>query len=93
MTRHLPLLLSAAAVCASGCAAVSDVVATGAGTYMVSSHGVMGYSSGGAERAKAFAAADTFCKQQGKQVQSLSSSDTPSGFGRIASGDVEFGCL
>ena len=77
-----------------GCAGVTDVVSTGPDTYMVASHGVMGWSSGGAQKAKAFKEADAFCKSLGKQLQPISTNETPGGgFGKIASGEVHFRCL
>ena len=38
----------------AGCAGATHVVSTGPGTYMIASHGVMGWSSGPAQKAKAF---------------------------------------
>lgn len=77
----------------SACAGVTGVVSTGPGTYMVASHGTMGWSSGGAQRAKAFQDAEAFCKNEGKQFQPIGSREEPSGFGKIASGEVEFRCI
>lgn len=81
------------ALLAQGCAGVTDVVKTGPDTYMVASHGTMGWSSGSAQKAKAFQAADEYCNSLGKQVESIRSSETPSGFGQIASGEVHFKCM
>ncbi|WP_293604950.1 hypothetical protein [Polaromonas sp. UBA4122] len=77
----------------AGCAGVTDVVSTGPDTYMVASHGTMGWSSGGAQKAKAFQEADNYCKNLGKQFQSIGTKESPSGFGQIASGEVEFRCV
>ena len=78
----------------AGCAGVTDVVSTGPDTYMVASHGVMGWSSGGAQKAKAFQKADAFCKSLGKHLLPISTNETPGGgFGKIASGEVYFRCL
>lgn len=77
----------------TACAGVTDVVSTGPDTYMVASHGVMGWSSGPAQKAKAFQEADAYCKSLGKQPKSISANETPSGFGKIASGEVEFRCV
>jgi hypothetical protein len=43
-------------VCASltACTGVTHVVTTGPDTYMIASHGTMGWSSGPAQKAKAF---------------------------------------
>lgn len=76
-----------------GCAGVTDVVKTGPETYMVASHGTMGWSSGPAQKAKAYQSAEAYCNTLGKQVEPISSSETPSGFGRIASGEVHFKCV
>lgn len=78
----------------AGCAGVTNVVSTGPDTYMIASHGVMGWSSGSAQKAKAFQEADAFCKSLGKQLQPISTNETPGGgFGQIASGEVQFRCL
>lgn len=76
-----------------GCASTSDVVSVGSDTYMVSAHGVMGYSSGPEQKAKAYRSAEDFCKARGKVSQPVSESETPSGFGRVASGEVKFRCV
>ena len=47
LTLVIPTLLA-------GCAGATHVVSTGPGTYMIASHGVMGWSSGPAQKAKAF---------------------------------------
>ena len=86
------LFLSATLILA-GCAGVTDVVSTGSNTYMVASHGTMGWSSGGAQRAKAYQQATEFCQTKGMQMQSIGTKETPSGFGKIASGEVEFRCV
>ena len=78
----------------TACAGVTDVVSTGKDTYMVASHGTMGWSSGGAQKAQAFTQADAFCKKVGKQMQVISESDSGSGgFGKISSGEVSFRCV
>ena len=82
-----------ALVALAGCASTSDVVSVGSETYMVSAHGVMGHSSGPEQKAKAFKSAEAFCKEKGKGFQTVSEAETPSGFGRIASGEVRFKCV
>ena len=77
----------------TACAGVTDVVRTGPDTFMVASHGTMGWSSGPAQKAKAFQSAETYCASIGKQVEQISSSETASGFGKIASGEVHFKCI
>jgi len=81
------------AVLLAACAGVTDVVKTGPETYMVASHGTMGWSSGPAQKAKAFQSAEAYCNALGKQSEPMSSSETPSGFGRIAAGEVHFKCV
>ena len=82
-----------ALVMLGGCAGVTDVVSTGPNTYMVASHGTMGWSSGPAQKAKAFQDANDFCKKQGKIAEGIRGSETGSGFGKIASAEVEFRCV
>ena len=93
-TRTLTWAYCIAAVSlVAGCAGVTDVVSTGPDTYMAASHGVMGWSSGGAQKAKALQKADAFCKSLGKQLQPIGTNETPGGFGKIAAGEVHFRCL
>jgi hypothetical protein len=80
-------------LCVAGCGGVTDVVKTGPDTYMVASHGTMGWSSGSAQKAKAFQDAENYCAKMGKQVQQVEAKESPGGFGRIASGEVEFRCV
>jgi hypothetical protein len=77
----------------AGCAGATHVVSTGPGTYMIASHGTMGWSSGPAQKAKAFEEAGDYCKKLGKEMQPINSSETESGFGKIASGEVDFRCV
>jgi hypothetical protein len=60
---------------------------------MVAKHGTMGWSSAGAQKAKAFEQADAFCRAKGKEVESVNEHETDSGFGRIASAEIEFRCV
>jgi hypothetical protein len=76
-----------------GCAGVTDVVSTGPDTYMIASHGTMGWSSGPAQKAQAFTQANEYCKKIGKTLQVISSKDSGNGgFGVISSGEVTFKC-
>jgi hypothetical protein len=77
----------------TGCAGVTHVVSTGPDTYMVATHGTMGWSSGPAQKAKAFDEANDYCKKLGKEMRPINSSETESGFGKIASGEVDFRCV
>ena len=90
MTRRIGISVFALLV---GCAGVTDVVPVGQDTFMIASHGVMGWSSAGAQKAKAFQAAAEYCKNLGKELQPIRTSETPGGFGKIAAGEVEFRCL
>ena len=81
------------AVALTGCAGTTNIVSTGPGTYMAASHGVMGWSSGPAQKAKAFQDAGAYCGNIGRQLEPIRSSEVPSGFGKIASGEVEFRCI
>jgi hypothetical protein len=82
-----------AALFVASCAGATHVVPTGPNTYMVASRGTMGWSSGGAQKAKAFEEADAYCKASGKVFQVIRTNETAGGFGQIASGEVEFRCL
>jgi hypothetical protein len=77
----------------TGCAGTTNqVVPTGYDTYMVANHGTMGWSSAGAQKAKAYEQANAFCKAKNKEVETVSEHVTDSGFGKIASADIEFRC-
>jgi hypothetical protein len=95
MSRQIKNALCVGALAlATGCAGTThQIVPTGQGTYMVASHGTMGWSSAGAQKAKAFEDANNYCKQQGKEVQTISNRETDSGFGKIASAEIEFRCV
>lgn len=88
------LVAALAAIGVTGCAGVTDVAPTGPDTYMVASHGTMGWSSGPAQKAVAFEKADAYCKERGKAVQVIKASDSGSGeYGKISSGEVDFKCV
>lgn len=94
MPNIVRMIVGFAIVSCAGCAGVSgQVVPTGQGTYMIADHGTMGWSSAGAQKAKAFETANTFCQKQGKEVKPLSDRETDSGFGKIASAELEFLCV
>lgn len=81
-----PLLLA-------GCAGATHVVPAGPDTYLIASHGVMGWSSGAAQKAAAMEQADAHCKRLGRIFEPVRTNETPGGFGQIASGEVEFRCI
>ena len=78
----------------AGCAGTTgEVVPTGADTYMVARHGVIGNSSGASQKARAFQDANAFCGKSGKIIAVIGSHETESAFGKAASGEVEFRCV
>ena len=78
----------------TGCAGITDVVSTGADTYMIASHSTMGWSSGPAQKAQAFTQANDYCQKMGKTMQIISARDSGNGgFGFISSGEVTFKCV
>ena len=77
----------------TACASVSNVVATGPGTYMVAAHGIDGNGSGAAQKAIAFEAANSYCKARGEQMVAIHSEMTEPFFGRAPSAEVEFRCV
>lgn len=88
------LYAATAAAMLSGCAGVTHVVPTGPDTYMVASHGTMGWSSGPAQKAAAMEEAGNYCANMGKVLQVTSATDTGNGeFGKISSGEVNFKCV
>jgi uncharacterized protein YceK len=92
MRKIIPLLISATLI--SGCAGVTnETVPTGRGTYLIARHGTMGWSSAGAQKAKALQEAAAFCQTQGKDFETVSDRETDSGFGKIASAEIEFRCI
>src|SRR5450631_360746 len=71
------LLIAVGFLASSGCAGTThQVVPTGHDTYMVASHGTMGYSSAGAQKAKAYQYANDFCKAKDREVQTVSDRET-----------------
>jgi len=92
--KNFHIAIFGAAFFLFGCAGVTDVVSTGSDTYMVASHGTMGWSSGGAQKANAFTQANEFCQKMNKKMEVISSSDSGTGsFGKISSGQVSFKCI
>lgn len=86
--------IAIASVLVAGCAGVTDVVSSGNDTYFVASHGTMGWSSGGAQKAAAITKANDFCSGLGKQMEIVSAADSGNGgFGKISSGEVQFKCI
>jgi hypothetical protein len=78
----------------TGCAGTThEVVPAGHDTYMIANHGTMGWSSAGAQKANAYEDANNYCKQKGKEIETISERETDSGFGKIASAELEFRCV
>src|SRR5271166_5325069 len=85
--------LAALALVTSCAGTTHQVVPTGHDTYMIANHGTMGWSSAGAQKAKAFEDANAFCASKGKEVETVNERETDSGFGKIASAEIEFKCV
>jgi hypothetical protein len=77
----------------TACAGVTGVVSTDDNSYMLASHGTMGWSSSGAQKAKVFQDANEFCRSKGKQFEMINTRQVDGGFGKIASAEVEFRCM
>jgi hypothetical protein len=78
----------------AGCAGVTHVVQTGPDAYMIAAHGTMGWSSGPAQKAKAFEEASAYCKESGKVIETIDATDTGAGtWGKISSAEVHFRCV
>lgn len=91
--RSFTLAPALGALLLAGCAGMTDVVSTGPDTYLLAGHGTMGWSSGGAQRAKVIQQAGDYCRERNKRLEIIESRDTGTGgFGKIASGEVEFRC-
>jgi hypothetical protein len=88
------ILCVSAAIALASCAGTTHVVSTGADTYMIAAHSVVGWSSGPAQKATAFEEAEAYCKQSGKQLETIDATDTGAGgFGKISSAEVHFRCV
>ncbi len=93
MRNGIRALTGITCVTIAACAGTTNrVVPTGHDTYLIATHGTMGWSSAGAQKAKAYEQANDFCKTKGGEVQTVNENTTDSGFGRIASADIEFKC-
>lgn len=78
----------------TGCAGVTEVVQSGNNTYFVASHGTMGWSSGGAQKADAITKANEYCQSKSQQMEIITASDSGNGgFGKISSAEVHFRCV
>jgi len=79
---------------AAGCAdSTYQVVPTGHGTFMIPSQGVLGASSGSAEKSKAFEDAAAYCMKLGKDFEPVLTSETEGGFNGLAAPIIEFRCV
>ena len=88
-----PLTIIFIALLVAGCAGVTGVVPMGENSYLLASHGTMGWSSSGAQKAKVFQDATEFCRSKGKQFEMINTRQVDGGFGKIASAEVEFRCV
>jgi hypothetical protein len=93
MKRIIITTLIAAGILPGCAGSVSSVVSTGANSYMVAAEGVLGNSSSGMQLFKAQEEASSYCKKQGKQVETISSNEVAGGFGKVASATVNFRCI
>jgi hypothetical protein len=91
MTRSIAL---SACVALAACAGVNEPVPVGDGVYLVTAHGVASWSPDPAQKAAALQKAAQFCNGMGKEMQTISSSDSgPGGFATISSAGVQFRCV
>ncbi len=89
--RLAPLAITISAL--FGCATVTHVVPTGPDSYMVATHGTMGGSSAGEQKAKAFDEASAYCRGLGRELEPTDVAQTDSGLVKIASAEVHFRCV
>jgi hypothetical protein len=79
-------LCALAALASAGWACTTHVVPTGSGTYLVAAHGTMGWSSGPAQKAKAFEEAAAYCKESGKELLKVFDQEPSCGTAGCSSG-------
>ena len=60
---------------------------------MVATHGVNGHGSGAVQKAKAYEEANGYCMGLGKQLQSISDSQTEESWGSAPSAELNFRCV
>jgi len=75
------------------CAGAIPAASTKTDIIRVESQDVVGNSSGLAEKTKAFEQANKYCRDRGREMQLVASSETESGYGKRASGEVYFKCV
>ncbi len=91
---RLGILNAAVVLAIAGCGGTTNVVPTGSDTYMVAARGTMGWSSGPAQKAKAFEEAGAYCQQSGKQFETIDATDSGAGtWGKISTAEVHFRCV
>jgi hypothetical protein len=91
--KKIPAILYwSIAVTLSACGTVSDVVAVSSGTYIVSSHGVVGNGAASAEEVKAIQSATVFCRKKSQALKVISVEKVDPFFGRAPSSNVRFQC-
>jgi hypothetical protein len=89
------MLIAVAAVATVGCAgaASTDVVPTGAGNYMVTSHGPI-EASGPEPKAKAFDDARMYCEKSGKRFEPIRVMETgPGSDDKTSTVELHFRCV
>lgn len=66
----------------TGCGSMSDVVRTGENTYMVSSGGGIYTQNPSGMRQEVYESANEYCKNLGKEMESVSTNEQPYALGR-----------
>ena len=87
------VLVITLAVSLTACGTVSDVVAMGSDTYLVSSHGVVGNGASSAEEVKAMQSASMFCQQKSLALKVIKVEKVDPFFGRAPSASLQFQCI
>jgi hypothetical protein len=89
----LIMILAIVTIVGTGCATSSGIVEMGQDTYMISRSGSIGRMGVGSMKTDNIVEANEYCKNQGKQIQVLASSDYPATIGNVARAEVQFLCL
>ena len=87
------LLSIAAIVALTACGTVSEVVAIGGDSYIVSSHGVIGNGASSAEEVKAMQSASQYCQQKALALKVIKVEKVDPFFGRAPSASLQFQCI
>jgi hypothetical protein len=85
----LPISL---AMCLSACGTVIGPTPFGDDTYTFASSGVMGWGSGGGQKARVLRAANDFCLKQGKGFEVIETLQVDSAFGKAPTAELRIRC-